>query len=179
MGAWATALGRRSQIPRQCAARARRSSPIPVLWGVKTTGIWVRDGAHDTHNPPRGLVGFCRAWNGARHGDGGSARWDIAGVHAFTRSRPRFWVQRVWVCAPRYCKPKQGQHGIVQNCREPSTADLRRAWRRNAGERCSGLGVGLGAATASAKGPGQRDGAYRGLGSARTACRVDGDTDRR
>ena len=36
-------------------------------------------GVRDVRNPPGGLVGFCRAWNGARHGGGGSARLDITG----------------------------------------------------------------------------------------------------
>ena len=53
-------------------------------------------------------------------------------VHAFP---PRFCVQRMWLCALRCCKPKQGQRGTVQRCREPAMADLRRARRRNAGER--------------------------------------------
>ena len=76
----------------------------------------------------------------------------FAGERAFMRYRPRFCVQRMWLCALRCCKPKQGQRGTVQRCREPAMADLRRARWRNADEWCSGLEVGPGATIVSARG---------------------------
>ena len=61
---------------------------------IKSTSAWIRGVHHAMRDPPEHSAGLEDALGRRCGGGGGFARRVIAGVRAFTRFQPRFWVQR-------------------------------------------------------------------------------------
>ena len=82
--------------------------------GIKSTSAWVRGVHHAMRDPPKHSARLEDAL-GCRCGGGGdSAQRGIAGMRAFTRFQPRFWVQRgVGVCAAQRCTETRPMRGCV------------------------------------------------------------------